>query len=86
MLVCSDIDNCAVEFDTGKKRSLADSYKLKLGRMDSMLTTGSGCAFIRQCYLLDKVVSEGFVNNNVWHKRVSFAEIDEFVKALDEIL
>lgn len=79
MLVCSDIENGAVEFDTGKKRSLADSYRLKLGHSDSMLTTGAGCAFVRSCYVMEKLKVSGFSNMSKCGHRVSFAEVDSFV-------
>lgn len=80
MLICSDIDN-ATEFDTGKKRSLADSYKLKLGRTDSMLTTHQGCAFIRACYVIDEAVKEERLSvTKVEYMNPSFAEIDNFVE------
>lgn len=77
MLVCTEIDNGVAEFDTGRKRSLADMYKLNLGRNDSILTTSQGCAFVRSCYDTDWLANAKFAVKNVANP--SFAEINDYV-------
>ncbi len=77
MLVCSDVDTGMNDFDTGRRRGLADIYKLKLNSTDSLLTSNSGCAFIRSCFLTDELVKKGFNSLNV--RKPTFNEIDEYV-------
>lgn len=77
MLICSDIAEDMNDFDTGRKRGLADIYKLKLNRTDTLLTSATGCAFVRSCFETDKLAEGGFELLSV--PAATFNEIDKYV-------
>ena len=77
MLVCTDIEDDVANFDTGKRRSLSDWYKLKTQSSDSLLTSGNGTSFIRACYETDVMAKSGSFTIRV--TRASYEVINEYV-------
>lgn len=85
LLVCSEIENNVATFDVGKKRTLRDQYKLKLGRNDNLLTSSTGCAFINSCYDVDMLSKRQFASI-IAKAKPSFDEINDYVeKNLDDL-
>lgn len=79
MLVCTDVDDTNVNFDTGKKRTITDQYKIKAknDKVDD-ITSQKGVAFVRSCYAFLKSRNNDDVcrMNNC---AVSFEEFDKFL-------